>query len=123
MKTQDYEIRVAGVTFANRQNLLAGLQRTKKPIGFSLWREKTNKADPNAIKIMAYIGTPEEGQKSFPIGYVPKDVAAELAPVMDAKTWVSIVGYRFTGGHGLTRGLCLTLRLEVRELAMAYERA
>lgn len=91
--------KAAGVTFANRQGLLCHLNTCKNP-RLTLVREKTNAYDPNAIKIMAHTDI-----KRFPVGYVPRNLAAYIAPLMDANTYIYLDSFQMTGGRGLTRGL------------------
>lgn len=90
----------AGVTFNRRQNFLCGLQSAAKA-RLSLVREPGNPHDANAIKILANTG------KRFMVGYVPREVAAVLAPVMDAKGFVRIADWGVVGGRGLSRGLAI----------------
>jgi hypothetical protein len=67
-------IKLAGVTFRDAQNNIRTFGC--KDIGsYALVREPDNPHDPNAIRV-ALVGI-------VFLGYVPKDVARELAPLMD----------------------------------------
>lgn len=95
--------RAAGVTFENRQGLLCHLEKCPKANArILLFREPGNKHDANAIKILAATGA-----KRFQVGYVPKDVAAILAPLMDADKFIRIKNWHIIGGQGLSRGLAV----------------
>lgn len=87
--TRRMEIGVAGVTFEGRQDLLAELHALQTK-GAEIWgvliREPENQYDSNAIQVRA--GGPV---RSWPcIGYVPKALAAKLAPIMDAAETVRV---------------------------------
>lgn len=64
--------KVVGVTFDNRQELIAKLQ-----MGDRIWleREPFNRYDTNAIKV-----TRNNGEQ---IGYISRHLARSLAPIMD----------------------------------------
>lgn len=53
---------------------------------FILEREPENTYDINAIKVLAYVGEPADGGR-LPVfvGYIPRDIAAELAFAMDSR--------------------------------------
>lgn len=90
-----------GVTFGRRQGYLVNLSKHPDARVF-LRREKSNSHDANAIRIVA-----DCGNKKFDVGYVPKSVAATLAPVMDRGIFVIIDGFQVVGGQGLTYGIKL----------------
>lgn len=94
---------VAGTTFGNRQNFLAGLARSKKPAKITLVRESDNKNDPNAIKVLM------NTDHRFLIGYIPKEIAKSLASVMDRHIFVHIDSHEIVGGKGLNYGLKLAV--------------
>lgn len=98
--------RAAGVTFGKRQGYLAHLCKHSIPdLRFTLKREPRNPHDPNAICVMAHAGG-----KTMDVGYVPRELAAQVAPVMDNGTFVKIDNYSITGGKGYTYGLGLNIR-------------
>ena len=99
------ETKVAGVTFGSRQGVLANmlrLTRQGQKIYFTLRREKKNKNDTNAILVIAHCNSQK---KHIPVGYIPKEKARELAPVMDSKQSVWVyepdIGYWRFGGKSL----------------------
>ena len=84
------ESKVAGVTFGQRQGMLANLMKlegTGYKVYLTLRREKKNPNDSNAILVIGHCDTVH---RHVPIGYVPRELAKELAPIMDAKQkiWV-----------------------------------
>lgn len=88
MAYQTIEFNAAGVTFEGRQNILHNLKTTlrKNPnqTAFARFvRERNNKHDTNAIKILVYTQDSNGKIRWYPIGYVPKATAAKLAPMMD----------------------------------------
>jgi len=103
-----YDINVAGVTFDGRQEVLAELyeiQEAQKAgtttpsiaiIPIDLVREPDNKYDANAIQVLA------EGNDGYKhVGYVSRDLAARLAPLLDAgATATTSPGWIVCGGHG-----------------------
>jgi hypothetical protein len=68
-------VKLTGVSFGNAQENI-------KTFGcpdirwFALFREPGNQHDPNAIRVALF--------GEFFMGYVPKEIARELAPMMDA---------------------------------------
>ena len=68
-------VRLSGVSFGNAQSNI-------KTFGspdirwFALFREAGNQHDPNAIRVALF--------GELFMGYVPKEIARELAPLMDA---------------------------------------
>ena len=77
------DTRIAGVTFDNpdgssRQELLQKLKPNAKLV---LKREPTNQHDENAVKVL-------NGKKM--LGYLPRQAAAILAPVMDNRCKVRV---------------------------------
>lgn len=104
---------VAGVTFENRQRMLADIkykttgERARRNWVFArLVREPKNCYDKNAIKVLVYVSTDKgKNYKWYPIGYVPRELAETLAPQLDAgskakDTKMAIVG----GGFGRNLG-------------------
>jgi hypothetical protein len=91
-------IKLAGVTFKGAQNNIRTFGC--KDIGsYALVREPDNPHDPNAIRV-ALAGI-------VFLGYVPKEIAKELAPLMDQGTrfmafFVSRNEHPFHGTVGLT---------------------
>ena len=71
---KNVKLKVVGVTFEGRQEIIKQLDLSST---ITIRREPTNKFDKNAIMVMS-----EKGQ----IGYIGKDYATILAPMMDGGT-------------------------------------
>lgn len=84
--------KVAGVTFRNAQSILPTIKRGAV---LTLVRERNNEHDSNAVKVMY-------GAKQ--IGYLNRDVAADVAPIIDSGGSVSATVVEITGGRGKTYG-------------------
>lgn len=103
VKLRRMEVRAAGVTHGNRQTLLNHLTRYKPDdITVTLRREQNNAHDRNAIQIVAAV----RSKGSAVIGYINRELAAALAPLLDkgaeiASSFKSIVG----GERGYNYGL------------------
>lgn len=100
----------AGVTFRNRQEIIAWLDKMDpRDVCLTLCREPENTEDHNAIRIYAHVVS--MGKRAC-IGYLKKDLAAAIAPLMDAGQQVGARLYSFTGGYaGLTRGALVNVGL------------
>lgn len=80
---------VRGVSFENRQEIIAKLSGDEF---IKIIPEPTNAFDANALAVhVAFEG------KTYHIGYVPKEHAAEIAPQLDGES-VSGQVARITGG-------------------------
>lgn len=78
MSEQPTQLRLAGVSFVDSypQNLLALVGRLQDaPLPLEIVRDPNNKFDPNAISIRL------DGAH---LGFIPKDLAAQIAPLIDA---------------------------------------
>jgi len=82
-------LRIAGVAGAARHHA-AALQSDDVAPGrkLELCRDPANEHDPNAIAVVAGAGGREQ------IGWVPREIAAELAPEIDAGTTWSALALR-----------------------------
>lgn len=103
--------KVKGVNFENRQGLLIHFARAideGKKYFVTLRREKNNTHDPNAIKVWAVL---PETKTYMPVGFISKELAKELAPLMDAGKRVWVKTFEILGGRGLTYGLLLTITI------------
>lgn len=98
---------VAGVTFSNRQFCLRALRRSRKENKIALIREPQNKHDANAIKVIA-ISLPERHTKM--LGYVPKDLAAQLAPLMDDCVFIRVCDWNVVGNQECNYGLQVAIQ-------------
>lgn len=82
--------KIVGVSFQNqhginRQTLLKRLLRySYKQISLYFQREPNNPIDPNAVKVIAVVSSNSQVIGSSDIGYLPKDHALCVAPLLDA---------------------------------------
>jgi len=75
------ETKVAGVTYGNRQLALEHLTMyAPEAVSIRLERERDNEHDRNAVAVYAAV----EGKGSYHMGYLPRTVAAFVAPLLDA---------------------------------------
>lgn len=73
--------KAAGVTYGKRQKALEHLARyTPEQISIRLERERNNEFDRNAVAVIATV----QGKGSYCMGYLPRALAAFVAPLMDA---------------------------------------
>lgn len=73
--------KVFGVTYEKRQKAIEHLTRyNPQDIHITLKREQNNAYDRNSIAVFATV----EGKGSYCMGYLPKALAAFVAPIMDA---------------------------------------
>ena len=97
-QVQSFSTKVVGVTFGNCQ---ATIQQLSVGAAVTLRREPDNAYDPNAIRV-------ERGDGSQ-IGYIPKELAANLARAWDVQeiTTIPATVTTLTGGYSQwsSRGL------------------
>lgn len=75
------DTKVCGVTFGKRQKAIQHLSRySPQDITINLVRERDNQQDSNAVAV--YTAVRDKG--SYCMGYLPKALAAFIAPLMDA---------------------------------------
>lgn len=93
-------VSVSGVTFEGRQIPLRQLfeaQGNGAVIHGKLWREPDNVHDSNAILVVLWCRG-----RSFSlggnVGYIPKETAAKLAPLMDKGEEITVKDVRIVGG-------------------------
>lgn len=90
-------IRAAGTTFGNRQERLNFLKQFNPgDLSVTLEREPDNKYDNNAIQIVVHI---HSLPRRTVIGYVPKELARELAKVIDMGIQVKASLMQVIGGY------------------------
>ena len=81
VKAETVETRVSGVTFGKRQQALANLTKYDTDrISVNLERETANEYDRNAIAVVVSV----QGKGSYTVGYLPRMLAATVAPLIDA---------------------------------------
>ena len=107
VKLRRMEVRAAGVTHGNLQTLLNHLTRYKpEDITVTLQREKNNTHDRNAIQIVAAV----RNKGAAVIGYINRELAAALAPLLDKG---ATIASRFNVVVGGERGYNYGLALEI----------
>jgi hypothetical protein len=80
------ETKVAGTTFERRQEAIEHLQRySAELINIALVRDAGNEYDPEAVKVLCTV----EGKGSYMMGFIPRPLAAFVAPLIDAGKAVS----------------------------------
>jgi len=80
VKGRELITKLAGVTFGNRQKALAKLQSYDAGmVNVSLVREANNEHDTNAIAVNVSVGS----GAAYNLGYIPKELAVVLAPLID----------------------------------------
>lgn len=101
--------KVAGVTYEGRQTMIA-LLTGREPC--RLVPEPTNPYDPNAIAVM--VATVPG--VVWHIGYIPKEIAAQIAPFLDGEA-IDVKIAEIVGGFethdGDTAALDVRLRIEL----------
>jgi hypothetical protein len=102
--------KVAGVTFEGRQEHIARLKGNEP---CRIVPEPTNPHDPNALAVHVAV----EG-KVLHVGYVPRDLAKQVAPHLDGEA-VMVNLLEITGGFttwdGETAALGLLIEIEIPE--------
>lgn len=96
VKLHNINTKAVGVTRDNRQGLLDRLNRyTTEQITIDLQREASNEYDKNAIQIVVGV----IGKGKAVIGYINRDLASLIAPIMDKGKTVKARFDSITGGH------------------------
>ena len=94
--------KVAGVTHGSRQSLLRFLDSLQKDkIQVSLFRDKANPFDENAVAVIADV----IGQGSYRVGYLPHQSAEVVANLMDQGVQFVSWLQGIVGGYGQNYGL------------------
>jgi hypothetical protein len=103
------ELHLKGVSFGNRQKNLKKLHGDNKNVFVYVQREPKNPHDKNAIRVFAVSEAWNHGP--LDIGFVPKEIAAILSPLMDNGNINIHVVLRKTvgGGPRLTWGVVVDL--------------
>jgi ADP-ribosylglycohydrolase len=95
VKLHSVSTKVSGVTYGKRQQAIEHLTHYHpENIRISLYRDRTNAYDNNAIAVIATV----KGKGSYTMGYLPKALAAFIAPLMDKGKQIAS---RFTRVKGL----------------------
>jgi len=112
MNTKTYYAKVVGVTYENRQATIARL-RGKEPC--RLVPEPENQYDSNAIAVHVATGN---GIKH--IGYIKKELAATIAPLMEGEPLMCRIdeitgGFETSDGEQAAYGVVLEIEVPVAE--------
>jgi len=96
VKLPKLETKVAGVTHGNRQQAIEHLTRyAPEAVSIRLEREADNEHDRNAVAVWAAV----EGKGSYHMGYLPRSLAAFVAPLLDAGKAVGAMFREVRGGY------------------------
>ncbi len=110
VKLRKLHIKAVGVTFGNRQTLLNHLTRyAPEDITVTLQRERDNAADSNAIQIVAAV----RNKGAAVIGYINRELAAAIAPLMDKGATIASRFKAVTGGYAPYMNYGFNLELTV----------
>lgn len=110
VKLRSIVTRAAGVTYGNRQKLLSRLARyTAEQITITLRHEQGNRFDRNAVQVIAGV----KGKGSAVIGYLNRQLAAVVAPLIDKGKSVVSSFRAVTGGESLHLTYGLSFELSV----------
>lgn len=93
METKFLLSKVAGVTFEGRQEVIERMHGNEV---VQLRPEPQNKYDANAIAVWVAF-PPESGMEAAQIGYLPKEIAAQVVPHMDGENFIGEID-EITGG-------------------------
>jgi len=95
VKLPKLETKVAGVTYGKRQKAIEHLTRyAPEAVSIRLEREQGNEYDRNAVAVYAAV----EGKGAYHMGYLPRALAAFIAPLMDAGKAVGAMFREVRGG-------------------------
>lgn len=101
-KDIEYYSKLSGVTYGDRQIYIPLLKEGEE---LHLERERNNQFDSNALAVHDSVG--------HHLGYVPKDLAAKVSPLIDqGKTFYAYVT-SITGGNGYSYGVNIRICGEV----------
>lgn len=116
MKTKVLVSKVAGVTFEGRQEYIGLMVGNEVAM---LKPEPDNKYDPNAIAVWVAL-PPYVEPNPAKIGYIPREIAAEIAPFLDGENLICSVreivgGFTRYDGEIATLGVVLEIEYPVGE--------
>ncbi len=104
------ETKVAGVTFGKRQKAIEHLSRyNPDQISIRLYRDAENTRDSNAVAVYAKV----EGKGGYRMGYLPRALAAFVAPLLDAGKAIGSAYKEIRGMYQpyMNYGLAITLKV------------
>lgn len=104
-------VRVSSVTFSNIQERLRFLSQFRpQDLTVTLEREENNSFDVNAVKVRVHIPAI---RKQTVIGYIPAQIARELAKVLDIGCEVKATLKGITGGYSYTENYGYLINVEI----------
>ncbi len=110
VKLHAIRTKAVGVTYGNRQTLLDHLTRyAPEDITVTLQREKDNTNDRNAVRIVAAV----RNKGAAVIGYINRELAAAIAPLMDKGAEIMSRFKAVTGGYAPYMNYGFNLELTV----------
>ena len=110
VKLRSIVTKAAGVTHGNRQMLLHRLSAySPEQVSVELHRERENRFDSDAVKVVAAVS----GKGKAALGYLNRQLAAVIAPLMDKGKSVVSTFRAVTGGESLHLTYGLSFELSV----------
>ena len=110
VKLRTIHTKAAGVTFGRRQGLLDRLSRyNSEDITIKLQRETDNEHDPNAVQIIAAV----KGKGSAVMGYIGRELAKVIDPLLDKGKEIKADFEAITGGHDYKLNYGLNVAISV----------
>lgn len=110
--------KVAGVTFGSRQEALKRIERYQQlnaDIKVTLSRDAENSFDSNAIKVNVFVN----GSKAYHLGFIPKETAHYLAPVIDKLDTLKATLVDTTGGYGTKYSRGCIIAVEFKKIPLS----
>ena len=111
LSVRQIHTKAVGVTYANddgtsRQQLLRQIAKNPQNVNVSLKREPRNRFDSNAVAIQA---------NGHVIGHLSRELAADIAPIIDAGGDAFATAIALTGGE--TLGMNISIQVEQKSQA------
>ena len=110
VKGRELISRISGVTYGTRQRALRKLEKYNAGmINVTLQHEADNAYDVNAIRVLVNVGSGAQ----YHLGFLPKDLASLLAPILDKGIELVTRFKSVTGGYADrdTYGALITIEL------------
>jgi hypothetical protein len=110
VKGRELISKVSGVTYGTRQRALQRLEKYNLGmINITLERDADNTYDVNAVKVMVNVNS----SRRYHLGFIPRDLAALLAPLLDKGVELAARLKGITGGYETreTRGALITIEM------------